>query len=72
MTRFRITCVNLRDKTNAKRKNTGVKNSMEILTHFFPSELGSYKRKNKKTHVCHLCERQMQAQMQGGAYSSAI
>lgn len=45
---------------------------MEILTHFFPSESGSYKRKNKKTHVCHLCERQMQAQMQGGAYSSAI
>ena len=45
---------------------------MEILTHFFPSESGSYKRKNKKTHVCHLCEWQMQAQMQGGAYSSAI
>lgn len=55
-----------------EKKTTRVNNSMKILTHFFPSESGSRKRKNKKTHVCHLCERQMQAQMQGGAYSSAI
>lgn len=55
-----------------EKKTTRVNNSMKILTHFFPRESGSYKRKNKKTHVCHLCERQMQAQMQGGAYSSAI
>ena len=55
-----------------KKKNTRVNNSMEILTHFFPSESGSRKRKNKKTLVCRLCERQMQAQMQGGACLSAI
>ena len=36
------------------------------------SESGSRKRKNKKALVCRLCERQMQAQMQGGACSSAI
>ena len=55
-----------------EKKTTRVNNSMKILTHFFPSESGSRKRKNKKTNVCRLYERQMQAQMQSGAYSSAI
>ena len=55
-----------------EKKTIRVNNSMKILTHFFPSESGSRKRKNKKTHVCRLYERQMQAQMQSGAYSSAI